>query len=134
MDDGQPVRVLNNLEREAGALGRSERRLEAAHELAQIGLTLARRLVDDDGPAAEIALAYSRIARAVRMSLALEAMIDGDVQVRHERVRREKWSQDSLDRITQASEKAAEEEETIRSAVRRAIEADGAERGERERL
>src|SRR5271155_4814397 len=130
MDDGQPVRVLNNLEREAGALGRSERRLEAAHELAQIGLTLARRLVDDDGQAAEIALAYSRIARAVRMSLALEAMIEGDVQVRHERVRREKRSQDTMDRI----DRVCENQETLRSVVREAIEADGAERSERERL
>ena len=126
--------MLNDLQREAGALARSGRRLEAAHELVEIGLTLARRLAEDEGPAAEVALAYSRIARAVRMSLALEAMIDGDVQVRHERVRREKWSQDSLDRITQASKKAADEEEMIRSAVRQAIEADGAERGERERL
>ena len=132
-----PVEVLNDLQREAGARARSERRLEAAHELVEVGLKLARRLAEDESPVGEVALAYSRISRAVRMSLALEAMIDGDVQVRHERVRREKWSQDSLDRIGQAAEAEAEAEEMIRSEVRRAIEADGAgrgERGDRERL
>src|SRR5580658_1239042 len=129
-----PVEVLNDLQREAGARARSARRLEMAHALAEVGLTLARRLTEDEGPAAEVALAYSRISRAVRMSLALEAMIDGDVQVRHERVRQEKWSQDSLDRITQAAEADAQAEAMIRSQVRRAIEADGGGRGERERL
>jgi hypothetical protein len=147
-----PIEVLNDLDREAGARGRSERRLAAAHELVEVGLDLARALRAEvmaqvsgvenaEGEAAgkpvfggDVALAYSRIARAVRMSLALEAMIDGDVQVRHERVRRETWSQDSLDRINEGAEAEAEAEEMIRSEVRRAIEADGAGRGERERL
>ena len=98
---------LDPVEREAAALGRSERRLAVTQALAEIGLDLARALRAEvmakvsgvenaEGEAVlgasvfggDVGLAYSRIARAVRMTLALEAMIDGDVQVVAERLRR----------------------------------------------
>jgi hypothetical protein len=112
------------LEQEARALARSQQRLATTQELVQIGLRLARKLETNDSPAGEIALAFSRIARAVRMTLALEAMIDGDVQVRIERVRSEKQSRATFERL----KKAADEEQLIRDAVGWAINADAADR------
>src|SRR5580692_3639841 len=93
-----PVEALSDLDREAAALARSQRRLGVTQELAEIGLDLARALraevmarvsgvenaESERAPVfgGDVSLAYSRISRAVRMTLALEATIDGDVQVR----------------------------------------------------
>jgi hypothetical protein len=71
---------------------RGERRLAMLGELAEIGMGLARDLGrrvaeraaggDADGApeAAEAALAYARIARAVRLTLALEAKFEADLK------------------------------------------------------
>jgi hypothetical protein len=71
---------------------RAERRLAMLGALAEIGLALARevgrRVTErahgddaDDGPdVADAALAYSRIARAVRLTLALEAKMEADLR------------------------------------------------------
>ena len=91
---------------ETAAWAQSQLRMAMTHELAEIGMDLARALraevmarvsgvenAEGDAVSApvfggDVGLVYSRIARAVRMTLALEAMIDGDVQARAESGRR----------------------------------------------
>ena len=66
------------------------------------------------------------------MTLALEAMIDGDVQVRVERAAAERFSNRRLEEMRKTEAKIAEEgEEMIREPVRWAIETDTATRGDR---
>ncbi|MDR3510268.1 MAG: hypothetical protein P4L73_01420 [Caulobacteraceae bacterium] len=67
---------------EAAVAGRAGRRLERLDELAEIGMALARTLLPEAGAAGpavvrgDPAMAFSRIARAVRLTLALEARFD----------------------------------------------------------
>jgi hypothetical protein len=77
---------------------RAERHMRLLAELAEIGMDLARevrrqcaalsqpRLVDDTAAAppslVELALAYSRLSRAVRQTLALEVRIEADERAR----------------------------------------------------
>jgi hypothetical protein len=148
MDDPSdaPVGAPSDLDREAAALARSQRRLGVTQELAEIRLDLARALraevmarvsgvenaESERAPVfGDVSLAYSRISRAVRMTLALEATIDGDVQVRVGRVAAERYTQSIFDEAREAQDTRTKEAEMIREPVRWAIETDTAERGER---
>jgi hypothetical protein len=73
----------------AGEPTRIARQLARLEELAEIGMDLARQvrreaLAGEDGPparpAADLALVFSRISRAVRQTLALEARLAADHQ------------------------------------------------------
>jgi len=94
-------------------------------ELAEIGMRLARRVARqaEEADAGDAGLVFSRIARAVRQTLALEARLEGELAVltRKAAVERE-----------QAAERAArapvrERVRIVRRAVARAIEADADE-------
>ena len=72
------------------AAARTERHLALLAELAEIGMDLAREVrrqaldaSDDAPPAADLALTFSRIARAVRQTVALEARLAEPRQPRH---------------------------------------------------
>jgi hypothetical protein len=73
---------------EAGTLG--EQRLRMLRELAEIGMRLARGVEQQaqDADAADrpsggdLGLVFSRIARAVRQTLALEAKLEGELEDR----------------------------------------------------
>jgi hypothetical protein len=95
----------------APAEARAERRLRLLAELAELGMTLARTLVAqaEDGAEAASQLAYARIARAVRQTLALEAKLADESQVRREK---------------QAREYSYQRQAKVRRLVERAIEAD----------
>ncbi|MDR3513455.1 MAG: hypothetical protein P4L73_17590 [Caulobacteraceae bacterium] len=72
------------------AEARAARRLRMLKELAEIGMGLARNV---GGPASGVAdpgLAFSRIARAVRQTLALEARFDEEGQARAQEVAAQK--------------------------------------------
>jgi len=69
----------------SGEAGRAARRLALLAELAETGMDLARAVhrqatgeAQDGSPPADPALAFSRISRAVRLTLALEARIEAD--------------------------------------------------------
>ena len=122
---------------------RAERHLRLLQELAEIGMDIARAVraeaVAEDDPAerapsrfggAEFGLVYSRIARAVRQTLALEARIAEDIdkaRVEHERCR-----------VDVAQLVFQQRQEDIRDFVAQAIEAEAVERhtpdGDVERL
>jgi hypothetical protein len=69
---------------------RAQRRFRVLQELAEIGMELARdvqrraREQAGDG-AADLGLVFSRIARTVRQTVALEAKLDQDCQVRRDK-------------------------------------------------
>lgn len=64
----------------------SERHRAALTELAELGLSLARKLhaqaetVEDVEQAAELSLAFHRVSRSVRQTVALEAKLDLDAK------------------------------------------------------
>jgi hypothetical protein len=73
----------SDLGADAARAARAERRLVLLGELAAIGMRLAReveRQVFDEGLAGDPGLAFSRISRAVRQTLALEARLDADAE------------------------------------------------------
>jgi hypothetical protein len=86
---------------------RTERHLRLLAELAELGMTLARTIVAQAEEGAE--LAFARIARAVRQTLALEAKLAEGGQLRRER---------------QAREHQYQREAKVRRMVEKAIEAD----------
>ena len=57
-------------------LERNARQLAMLQRLAEIGMSMAESLSDREGEPEAVALAFSRIARAVRQTLALEAKLD----------------------------------------------------------
>ena len=72
------------------AAARTERHLHMLAELAEIGMDLAREVrrqaldTSEDAPsAADLALTFSRIARAVRQTVALESRLAEPPQPRH---------------------------------------------------
>jgi hypothetical protein len=108
---------------------RAERRFRALQELTEIGMDLARevrRQVLDpaaEAPGADLGLAFSRIARAVRQTVALEAKLDQDrqksqaeaasrlaVETRLRGIRRKTKVRDIVERVieTEARESDAE--------------------------
>jgi len=141
-----PVEALSDLDREAAAWAQSQRRLALAHELAEIGMDLARALraevmakvsqSAEDEPArapvfgGDVGLAYSRIARAVRMTLALEALVGGEVEVRAGRVTAERASRRVLEEMVRWQATHDEEVGRVREAVTWAIDKDMGERGD----
>jgi hypothetical protein len=64
----------------------TERHRQALTELAELGLSLARKLhaqaetVDDVEQAAELSLAFHRVSRSVRQTIALEAKLERDAR------------------------------------------------------
>jgi hypothetical protein len=101
---------------------RAERRLRILQELAEIGMDLARAVqrralaAEDPAVVANPALSFSRIARAVRQTVALEAKLDQDRQaVMAERAER---------RARDARLQAHKHKARIRDLVERAIDAE----------
>ncbi len=106
----------------AGDLARE--RLAMLHELAQIGMRLARGVEREaeapEASAGDLVLKFARIARAVRQTLALEARIEGELATRA----REDAAQGAvrLERETRA--RLVKRKTAIRWAVEQAIEAE----------
>jgi hypothetical protein len=106
----------------AGHLGRE--RLAMLHELAQIGMRLARGVEREaeapDVSAGDLVLKFARVARAVRQTLALETRIEGELATRA----REDAAAGAvrLERETRA--RLAGRKTAIRCAVEQAIEAE----------
>jgi hypothetical protein len=105
------------------AAARTERHLAMLAELGEIGMDLAREVrrqaLDQTGEApsaADLALTFSRIARAVRQTVALEAKLAEE---------RQKADADHLRRLAQeASARGRRRKKLIEDAVERAIEAE----------
>ena len=102
---------------------RTERHLRILQELADIGMELARavkaRALDPEAEpaaAAELVLTFSRIARAVRQTVALEARIDRDRQAAAvERAER---------RVRETLDRALRRKARVRDLVERAIDSE----------
>jgi hypothetical protein len=133
MEDGPsdaPMEAPSALDRETAGWARCRERLAMTRELAEIGMTLARRLVEGETSVADAGLAYSRIARAVRMTLALEAVIGGEVELRAGRVRDARYSQHRMDDMDRAEAVRVKEQGLVRKAVDWAIDKDMPEPGD----
>jgi hypothetical protein len=127
-------------DREARAQARTERQLAMLAELAEIGMQMARAVRDEAVARAEVVdataqpsrfgggdlgLIYSRIARAVRQTLALETRLAEDIEkATVERAR---------NRLETLRRAATERQEQIRDYVAEAIEAEAAERNAADR-
>ncbi len=112
---------------------RTERHLRLLQELAEIGMDIARAVraeavAEDDSQEptpsrfgrGDLGLVYSRIARAVRQTLALEAHVADDIgKARAEQERR---------RLDAAQVAFRHRQEDVRDFVARAVEADAIER------
>ena len=102
---------------------RAERHLRILQELADIGMELVRavkaRALDpeaDPAATAELVLTFSRIARAVRQTVALEARIDRDRQAAAvERAER---------RVRETLDRALRHKARVRDLVERAIDSE----------
>ncbi|MDR3513920.1 MAG: hypothetical protein P4L73_19960 [Caulobacteraceae bacterium] len=133
---------------EAGTMSpRAERRLQTLEDLAEVGMALARSLLrraelaeageasaDEPVGAAEAALAFSRLSRAVRQTLALEARLEDELRA------------DQAQAAARAAERRAAEDErrarrklcllirksTVQDIVEEVIEANAREAGGRE--
>jgi hypothetical protein len=126
---------------EHATMARAAWRVELARELAEIGMELARALRrqvleraaqdqwGDTGnePPADIGLTFSRIARAVRLSLALEEHFDEAQQGCLERAQ----AAGEARAKREAAAKKAALEARIKAGAERAIEVEVAERLER---
>jgi hypothetical protein len=99
-------------------------RLAMLHELAQIGMRLARGVEREaeapEAAAGDLALKFARIARAVRQTLALEARIEGELAARAREDAAQRAAR--LERETRA--RLAGRKTAIRCAVEQAIEAE----------
>jgi hypothetical protein len=102
---------------------RPERRLRILQELAEIGMELARALRTqalaakaDPAAAVDLGLSFSRIARAVRQTVALEARLEQDRQAAAAE-RAERQARDTR-------EQADKHKARIRDLVERAIDAE----------
>jgi len=117
---------------------RAARRLRVLQELAEIGMDLARalrqRAAEQAAPEAggDVALAFSRIARAVRQTVALEARLDEDRQARDERIAAEHAArQAELDRRDADGRlRGLIRKEEVREIVERTIDCEARERGD----
>ena len=126
---------------EEAVMARAAMRVELARELAQIGMMLARALQHEvlkratgdqwgdkrNAPPADIGITFSRIARAVRLSLALEERFDEAQQGCAERAREATEARVKRE----AAAKTAALEAKIKASAERAIEVEVAERIER---
>ncbi len=94
---------------DAGA-ERAALRVRMLGRLAEIGLGLAERLAAPDAPVADAALAYARVARAVRQTLALQSRLDDQQRAEAE-----------TDQATKAARRARAEAADNLAAVRRVL-------------
>jgi hypothetical protein len=105
------------------ATDRTERHLCLLQELAELGMTMARavvaQVVDAETPATDPGLAFSRIARAVRQTVALEARLAEDRQLRREKAAARDVEAGRL--------RAVRRKHEVRRCVEQAIEADASE-------
>ena len=103
---------------------RTAQRLAMLRELAEIGMRLARgverRAEEPEAARSDVGLVFSRIARAVRQTLALEARLEAELQVR---AREEEGAAHDL-RVRQAYAPISQRSHLVRRAVGQAIEAD----------
>jgi hypothetical protein len=111
---------------ESGA-DRARRHLRMLAELAEIGMDMARAVRDQavgearDGAGGDLGLAYSRIARAVRLTLAVETRTAEALGARlAEEAQARTWAQDEARR--QAWDRQAQARDARDDAVRRALE------------
>jgi hypothetical protein len=117
-----------------GPDSRRQQRLRMLREIAEIGIRLARgverQAEEPEATAGDVALKFSRIARAVRQTLALEARLEEEFAeaVRHEEVERD-WA-----RGQQARAPIDRRSRLVRRAVAQAIEADAEDEDQEERL
>jgi hypothetical protein len=105
----------------AGRAARAERRLAMLAELAAIGMRLAReveRQALGEVLAGDPGLAFSRISRAVRQTLALEARLDAEAEVEVQRVSEARKRQEAA-RLREARK----QKERVRRHVEDAIAA-----------
>lgn len=106
----------------AAAHARAQQRLAMLHELAEIGMRLARRLdaQAEEPDAGDVGLVFSRIARAVRQTLALEARLEAELAglTRQAAAERERAAEQAARAPYYARGRI------VRRAVVRAIEAD----------
>jgi hypothetical protein len=101
---------------------RAEQRLAMLRELAEIGMALARDVgqqaaADPQGP--DLGLVFSRIARAVRQTLALEARLEQD--------RRNQDRDAQSERARAVRLRGAARKTQVRRAVERAIDAEASD-------
>jgi hypothetical protein len=109
------------------AHGRTEQRLAMLRELSEIGMRLARgverQAETPETASGDLGLAFSRIARAVRQTLALEARLEGEREacVQEERAMRDQ-------QLARAARSSVERRsKLVRRAVGQAIESDAEE-------
>ena len=103
--------------------------MRGLEELTEIGMQLVRAVRDQalDAPperAAELALTFSRVARAIRQTVALEARLARDAETQ---------AQDAADRrerraVGERFDLIQRRKAQVRDAVERAIETDAADR------
>lgn len=107
-----------------GEANRSAQRLAMLRELAEIGMRLARgverQAEEPEAAPGDVGLVFSRIARAVRQTLALEARLEEEFQVR---AKQEQGDRDYR-RAREARAPIDRRSRLVRRAVASAIEAD----------
>jgi hypothetical protein len=129
MFDADPRPPAEAAERDARALARLD-------ELAAIGMDLARdlrrRAADDDAPLdpAEAALAFSRLSRAIRLTIALEQRLAEGASARAEAAQRARVLRDGYERAM----RAAGRKDQAQAMVAQALAADGRDAAEVEIL
>ena len=99
---------------------RPHQRLAMLHELSEIGMRLARRVEPQEPDTGDVGLVFSRIARAVRQTLALEARLEAELAglTRQAAAERERAAEQAARAPYYARSRI------VRRAVVRAIEAD----------
>jgi hypothetical protein len=108
---------------------RAARHMGLLAELAEIGMALARTLPGSDEVKTDAGLAFSRLSRAIRQTIALEARIDAD-----ERARAARLEVRHATRQAEAAQAWEERENRIEGVVTRIIRAEAADNGDAERL
>jgi hypothetical protein len=101
---------------------RAVRHMGVLAELAEIGMALARTLPGSDAVKCDMGLAYSRLSRSIRQTIALEARIDADERARAAGI------------VVEAAQKWEAREDRIEGVVTRIIRAEAADNGDAERL
>jgi hypothetical protein len=113
---------------------RTHQRLAILRELAEIGMRLARgverQAEDPEAAPGDVGLVFSRIARAVRQTLALEARFEAELQTR---LLMEQGEAEDR-RVREAYAPISQRSDVVRRAVGQAIEADAEDEDQEEQL
>jgi hypothetical protein len=121
MTDPQPILAEDPPLTDASA-ARAVRHMGMLAELAEIGMALARTLSGSDGVKGDAGLAFSRLSRSIRQTIALEARIDADEHARAAGI------------VVEAAEAWEAREDRIEGVVTRIIRAEAADDSHAERL